>query len=357
MSGGAFNGAFQMGALKFIHDHWNELFPGRPVMKFDIITGVSVGALNGALIASNRYVELTDLWERVKNNGVEEIFTSNYIDTKSKSETLQFKIRIPWYKQIALIIWPPFRNKFFKQLRSLADNAPLKDKLKTITKASIQTPYRCGIVTMNGDAPYYGISPEDCLTDKDFQNAILASSAMPIIWTPVKQITKADGSVIKNTVDGGVRTVTPLGDAIKFVKDDPGSDYLIVIVNCASYQVDPASDEAGLDTANIAEIALRTAVLTSQNEILNDDIAWFLKINDILDQVKSSGIIVEDYDHITRRRSGRTKPLKEFEYILIQPDPLVMGDELVATKPLIERRIAHGEAIADQQFISRPVIW
>ena len=60
MSGGAFNGAFQMGALKFIHDHWNELFPGRPVMKFDIITGVSVGALNGALIASNRYVELTD---------------------------------------------------------------------------------------------------------------------------------------------------------------------------------------------------------------------------------------------------------------------------------------------------------
>ena len=93
----------------------------------------------------------------------------------------------------------------------------LKDKLKTITKASMKTEFRCGLATMNDDARYYAIGPGDCKTDKDFQNAILASSAMPIIWAPVRQLTKADGTVIKNILDGGM---CPMG--LNQAEDDYG---------------------------------------------------------------------------------------------------------------------------------------
>ena len=42
-------------------------------MHFDIIAGVSVGALNGAMMAMGKQDELNELWDQVAKNGVGEI--------------------------------------------------------------------------------------------------------------------------------------------------------------------------------------------------------------------------------------------------------------------------------------------
>lgn len=56
LSGGGGKGAYQIGVWKALR---------RLHIKFDIVTGTSVGALNGALIVQNNYVKAVKLWENV----------------------------------------------------------------------------------------------------------------------------------------------------------------------------------------------------------------------------------------------------------------------------------------------------
>lgn len=92
LSGGGFNGAFQIGALHHLKENWSSLGIDTEPMHFDCVAGVSVGSLNGALIASHQFEELCGIWEKVRMNGVEEIYTSDFIDTTSDSESVVFKV-------------------------------------------------------------------------------------------------------------------------------------------------------------------------------------------------------------------------------------------------------------------------
>ena len=56
MSGGGGKGAYQFGVWKALR---------QLNIKFDIVTGTSIGALNGALIVQNDYLSLWYLWNRV----------------------------------------------------------------------------------------------------------------------------------------------------------------------------------------------------------------------------------------------------------------------------------------------------
>ena len=56
LSGGGSKGSYQIGvwkALKKLH------------IKFDIVTGTSVGALNGALITQKSYFKAINLWKKI----------------------------------------------------------------------------------------------------------------------------------------------------------------------------------------------------------------------------------------------------------------------------------------------------
>lgn len=62
LAGGGAKGAYQMGA-------WSAL--REMGIRFSAIAGVSIGSINGALIASNRYEEALEMWSTVKiQNGV-----------------------------------------------------------------------------------------------------------------------------------------------------------------------------------------------------------------------------------------------------------------------------------------------
>ena len=346
-------------------------------MKFDVVAGVSVGSLNGVLTACNEFDALEKLWLDIGSN-VENIYTSDFIDTKNQSDevriNLNFKrirerfipnidLRISLGKGLGMVFSKRRREKFiadflaraeadfqanFKNFRALADNTPLKrrlDQLVRINKIS-ESIYKCGFVSLN-NGEYYSLKHTDFKTDEDFRNGILASTAMPIVWEPVKKITvvlNGKEHTIDQSVDGGIRNVSPLADVIEEINnDDPQNEYTIIIINCNSGTVNFERYE----DANIAGIALRALQDITITEIFNNDVAEFLRINDIIDQVRSAhpGFDIFNYDVV----EGRTrKVLRPFRAIIIQTDSGVLGDALVSNESLNLRRIGHGEKKAGE---------
>lgn len=77
LSGGGSKGSYQIGvwkALKKLH------------IKYDIITGTSVGALNGALMTQNSYFKAIRLW---KNINLKTLFGEDAIDSEDTVEVLK----------------------------------------------------------------------------------------------------------------------------------------------------------------------------------------------------------------------------------------------------------------------------
>ncbi|MGH2645100.1 MAG: patatin-like phospholipase family protein, partial [Chitinophagaceae bacterium] len=72
LSGGGSKGAFQYGALRYLFEH--EMHDQLPAHYFNIISGVSVGSLNGVMLAQNHFKELTQLWENIT---AKDIYTGN----------------------------------------------------------------------------------------------------------------------------------------------------------------------------------------------------------------------------------------------------------------------------------------
>lgn len=377
LSGGGFKGAFQVGALKHLQQNWSMINPGQSKMKFDVVAGVSVGSLNGVLVACDEFAKLEQLWHDIGAD-VENIYTSEFIDTKNQTDQLKINLNFKRIKEkfipnidLKLSLWDGLgmllskskRQKYihkllaeverdftanFKNFRSVADNTPLKRKLESIVSLHNirDCIYRCGFVSLN-DGQYYSYRHTDFKTDADFRNGILASTAMPIVWEPVGKITVRDVSedrTIDQCVDGGIRNVSPLADVINEINnDDPGNEYTIVIINCNSGEV----DDAKYEDANIARIALRSLNDIAITEIFNNDITEFLRINDIIEQVRSVNPDLEIRNY--NIREGRTtKILRPFKAIIIQTDPGMLGDTLVANQALNARRMAHGAEKAAQ---------
>ena len=69
LSGGGAKGSYQIGVWKALR---------KLNMKFDIITGTSSGALNGALMTQNSYGQAKKIWKKI-NNGV--LFGDNVIES------------------------------------------------------------------------------------------------------------------------------------------------------------------------------------------------------------------------------------------------------------------------------------
>lgn len=372
LSGGGFKGGFQVGALHHLKENWQKINPeGNGEMKFDVVAGVSVGSLNGVFTASGEFEELENLWRDI-GRSVEEIYTSDFIDTQNQTDHVkvrldlkQFRRRfvpnlnlhISLWKGLGMLVSKSKRERYidellasaekdfaanFRNFRALADNTPLKNKLNRLVRIDKirDCIFKCGFVSLN-NGQYYAFKHTDFKSDDDFRRGILASTAMPIVWEPVSKISglvnKREISV-HESVDGGIRNVSPLGDVISEINLDEGHDYTIVIINCNSGEVEYEPYEE----ANIARIALRSLNDIAITEIFNNDIAEFLRINDIISQVRSAspGLQIRNYN----LREGRTaRILRPFKAILIQPDAGVLGDALVSNALLNNRRIEHGK--------------
>ncbi len=275
LSGGGAKGAFQFAAEKYAREVKGY--------RWDIISGVSVGALNGAMLAMAKYARLQDIWQHISN---EQVYTGR------------------------LNAWAILKLIF--GAKSVYGNDPLWRMIEQeVELDQIRTDLRIGAVSLR-TGEYVLFRP----SYPGFQRALLASTAIPIVWAPV-QVSEEYGDM----VDGGVRNISPLGDVLD---DDPDE---VVVINCSPRT--PALE--GKPLRNALEIG-RIALEVAMDEIFVTDLREFLRINHNVLEAAEHGVVLHN-------ESG--KPLKYYECAIIEPDE-PLGDTLDFSQAAIRHRMQAG---------------
>jgi len=177
LSGGGTNGAFEVGALRHL------LFDLQK--PYDLICGVSVGALNGAFLAQynkgeerQAYKDLRKLWDTIE----------------TKSIYKKWYWGLLWYLPI---LWK----------HSIYDSTPLHELVKTNLDATEikESDKQLRVMGVNYNTKERSIWTDD---DPEIIRGVLASSSFPLFFLPIHT---------KNFVhtDGGIRDITPLSVAIR----------------------------------------------------------------------------------------------------------------------------------------------
>ena len=285
LSGGGAKGAFQVGAEKYAREVKGYTW--------DVIAGVSVGALNGVMLAMGKYEQLYRLWNTVSNA---EVYTGG------------FGVRS------ALRIWLTGAKSFY-------GNEPLQKKLRQeLELDKIKVDLRIGAVSLQS-GEYVRFTP----SEPQLAEAILASTVMPIIWTPVDMPPRYRGMV-----DGGVRNASPLGDVLDADPDE------IVVMNCGSRTPSALPEPPG----DIIKIGGRMLEILL-NELFVGDMQEFLTINVLVKEAAAQGITLH---HPT---SGR--PLRYVELKIIEPErDSDLGDTLDFSQAAVQKSMKVGRDKAEQ---------
>lgn len=285
LSGGGAKGAFQAGAEKYAREVKGYTW--------DVISGVSVGALNGAMLSMRKYDRLLEIWNTVSDD---KIYTGGFS------------------------LWSGLKI-LFRGDKSFYDNEPLKKQiLQEVEPDKFQVDLRIGAVSLQS-GEYVIFRP----SDPSLAETILASTVMPIIWTPV-DISPAYPSM----VDGGVRNASPLGDVLDGDPDE------IVVINCGCRTPTPQADPP----RNIVEIGGRMLSIML-NEMFVGDMQEFLRVNALVQEAAAHGVTLH------HPVSGR--PLRYVELKIIEPDhDCDLGDTLDFSQPAVQRNIRVGRERAEQ---------
>jgi NTE family protein len=281
LSGGGTKGAFQVGAEQVLREQggfeWERIF------------GVSVGALNGLLLAQGEYQRLLDIWHTIRQEDA---------------------YRKVWWPIIA------WRLAVLRKAGIYDASALRKTIQKHAAGRPFKIPFYVGRVSLTSGG-YEIVSSES----PDILDAVWHSATMPIIWEPIGK-----GA----WVDGGLRNVTPLGDALAL---DPSA---LVVINCSPDEPEPA--EPPHDIIAAAKRAVNDIAI---NEIMVNDVREFVRINNLVRQAKQKG-----FDLLSETGT----PYHEHDIAVIRPrEPL--GDVLDFSRAVIAQRLEAGRAAA-REFLN-----
>ncbi len=284
LSGGGAKGAFQAAVEKYAREEKGYTW--------DIIAGVSVGALNGAMLAMEKYQRLWQVWNSISDD---QVYTGGFN------------------------LWSVIKLAF--GAKSFYGNKPLWDLLQSELEPNlVKADLRVGSVSLvSGE--YIAFTK----TDPDLAKAVLASTVMPVIWTPV-DISEA----YRSMVDGGVRNITPIGDVLDAEPDE------IVIVNCGPEEQNVLDHSP----SDVVEIGLRTMDIVL-NEVFRSDMQNFIRINGMVQEAESHGFTLHN------PKDG--SPLKYFECKIVEP-AAPLDDTLDFSQPSIQRSIKAGWDRAKEVF-------
>ncbi|MFL5357504.1 patatin-like phospholipase family protein [Archangium sp.] len=276
LSGGGAKGAFQVGAERVLREDFG--------FRWERIFGVSVGALNATLLAQQEYGRLMQLWLNIREEDIYKKF--------------------PW----ALVA---FRLALQRKL-GFYDDTPLRKLIQQHASGRpFRVPAHVGRVSLvSGE---YELIPSDA---PDFLDAVWHSATMPVIWEAIGD---------KAYVDGGLRNVTPLGDALNFKPTE------IVVIPCSSAGIDTAKPPA-----TILDAAKRSLTDITINEILRNDVDEFVRLNDLVRQAHDAGVTLKKPDGM---------PYLYCPITIIEPTK-AMGDTLDFSPETIRLRMRHGEEVA-----------
>jgi NTE family protein len=190
LSGGGGRGAYHVGVLRFLEQH--EWYP-------DVIAGTSIGAVNGAAIASGHTAHsLWALWKQLKTDDVQrrvwDLFSldkwDHLLDTTPLRETLE---REGWIDPTRINADPPARHLRITVVEKETG------RLHVFGNSDDPSETRCEHVEINLDH-------------------ILASCSIPVVYpsTQIKDTPYWDGGTVANT---------PLGPAV-----DAGAQDIVVVI-------------------------------------------------------------------------------------------------------------------------------
>ena len=279
LSGGGTKGAFEVGAEQVLREEggfeWERIF------------GVSVGALNGALLAQREYQRLQGIWRAIRQEDV---------------------YRKVWWPVIA---W----RLAVRRKTGIYDARVLRNTIeKHVAGRPFRIPLYVGRVSLTSGA--YEIVSSDAASPTDMLDAIWHSATMPVIWEPIGK-----GA----WVDGGLRNVTPLGDALDY------NPTALVVINCSPDE--PERAEAPQDIIAAAKRAINDI---ATNESMINDVREFVRINQLVRQARTKGFTLE-------RPDGT--PFRDYDIAVIRPK-IPLGDTLDFSREVLAQRIAAGQAAA-----------
>jgi NTE family protein len=235
LSGGGGRGAYHVGVLRFLEEH--EWLP-------DIVVGTSIGAVNGAAIASGHNAfSLWSLWRRLRTKNVQKANLNPLngyflLDTSPLRETLQNE---GWVN--------------FERINSPEAKVHLR-----VTATEVNT----GHLHVFGNSA--DIYPGRMRQEPLALDHIIASCSIPIVY-PATQIHENlywDGATVANT---------PLGPAI-----DAGAEEIVVVL-MTPWEADEALEtETPRNAISAASVMLEWALLAS----FQADLKLFRRINDLL---------------------------------------------------------------------------
>ncbi|HHS51177.1 MAG TPA: patatin-like phospholipase family protein [candidate division Zixibacteria bacterium] len=260
LSGGGARGAFQVGALKHLI---GEL--GR---KYEIVTGFSVGALNGSMVAQGDFNALYELWQGVDSPF--DVISGNFM----------------FYKGLLSM----------KPLRKIIEDYLDIEKLR----ASEIEFFFSAVDLQKGESVVLNKHSEPLI------DWLMASSSIPGVFAP----TEIDG---RQFVDGGVLATKPLSPAIKAGAEE------IDIILCA-----PLSDWS---TQEKFDTILKTSVRSielQQSEMISADIANCEQINQMLAKwrdVKGEANFVEGFvfERLERKKKLPLGKMRHVKLNIIEP--------------------------------------
>ncbi len=333
LSGGGFKGAFQIGALEYLLYNTIRIEDENiDIDHFNIISGVSVGSLNGAFIATGQLEELKEIWfEKIINEGPDIVYTSKYLvngQPNIKKIIAELVPDLPIWRRLMLIFSRKEQEKLaklvlnnFLDLEGLADNTPLLRLLEKHIHLDkfINVDYKMGFVSLR-DGRYKSVSHSQLPNDEELQKAIMASSTMPVIWPPIPFIHTIAGEKYFDNVDGGIRNVTPLKDVVDEINRNEAMDeeYYIIVINCSTTSLAPIGPDP-----SIVDIAVRSMLDITMAEIFKNDLEQFLWINDMLRAQNIDQLRIEN------------KTYRRFKIKIIQP-PYSLGGTLDARPEVIK---------------------
>lgn len=276
LSGGGTKGAFQVGAEEVLREEGG--------LQWERIFGVSVGALNGLLLAQHAYEQLREVWRTIRQQDV--------------------------YHNVS---WPVIAWRLaVRHKAGIYDASPLR---KTIEKYGVGRPFRVPL-HVGRVSLVSGAYEQVTSAAPDILDAVWHSATMPVIWEPAGP---------RALVDGGLRNVTPLGDAVDY---DPTE---LVVINCS-----PDEPEPGRRPRDIIDATKRALTDITINEIMVNDVREFVRINSLVQQAATKGCILV---------SDQGKPYRYYPITVLRPtQPL--GDTLDFRPEVLEARYQAGREAA-----------
>jgi NTE family protein len=220
LSGGGSKGAYQAGALQHIL--------GEQKTHYDIVCGVSVGALNSSFIGMFKLNEeqecsqlLSDLWSKINHSNV--------------------------YKR-----WFPFGRWHALWNKSFYDSSPLHELVKNnINLDRIRSSGKivtAGAVSLNSGKYTVFNQSHDY-----FIESVIASASFPGMLTPVKFLNQL-------WIDGGIKEISPIKTAV-----DLGANEIDVIITSPEIRV-----KKFIDHPTTVDVLKRSLDLSTDKIMSND---------------------------------------------------------------------------------------